>query len=84
MDEATGLMYYRARWYDPQQARFISEDPIGGMNRYAYTGNNPISRIDPMGTSWSTFVDGLMDRFGNEWTKGRPAHLTRLLTGMFN
>lgn len=61
MDEATGLMYYRARWYDPQQARFISEDPIGGMNRYAYAGNNPISRIDPMDTSWSTFADGLKD-----------------------
>jgi RHS repeat-associated protein len=61
MDEATGLMYYRARWYDPQQSRFISEDPIGGMNRYAYVGNNPISRIDPMGTSWSTLVDGLKD-----------------------
>ena len=28
-DSDTGLMYYRARWYDPKVGRFISEDPIG-------------------------------------------------------
>src|ERR1051325_78806 len=48
-------MYYRARWYDPQQSRFISEDPIGlmgGLNKYAYVGNEPVSRIDPSGLGW--------------------------------
>jgi len=28
-DPTTGLVYYRARWYDPQQGRFLREDPIG-------------------------------------------------------
>jgi hypothetical protein len=45
-------MYYRARWYDPQQARFISEDPAGfagGLNKYAYVGNNPVTKTDPIG-----------------------------------
>ncbi|NEQ42469.1 MAG: RHS repeat-associated core domain-containing protein [Leptolyngbya sp. SIOISBB] len=28
-DDATGLMYYRARYYDPVVGRFLSEDPIG-------------------------------------------------------
>lgn len=28
-DSFTGLHYYRARWYDTQLGRFISEDPIG-------------------------------------------------------
>src|SRR5262249_54784476 len=29
--------------------RFISEDPLGGFNRYSYVGNNPISYADPLG-----------------------------------
>lgn len=28
-DPDTGLSYYRARWYEPQTGRFISEDPMG-------------------------------------------------------
>jgi RHS repeat-associated protein len=50
--DATGLYFYRARYYDPQLSRFISEDPIGfkgGINVYAYVGNNPISFVDPLG-----------------------------------
>jgi RHS repeat-associated protein len=45
-DDATGLYYYRARYYSPRLQRFISEDPIGiagGINLYAYVGNNPVS-----------------------------------------
>ncbi len=51
-DPDTGLLYYRARFYDPQLGRFISEDPIGfagGMNWYEYVGSNPVRRIDPTG-----------------------------------
>ena len=46
--------YYRARYYDPATARFLSEDPLnigGGANLYAYAGGNPISFIDPFGLS---------------------------------
>ena len=52
-DEQTGLIYYRARWYDPHGGRFMSEDPIGvagGINLYAYVRNNLISFHDPSGT----------------------------------
>jgi RHS repeat-associated protein len=48
----SGLYYYRARYYHPDMARFISEDPIGlagGINTYAYVGGNPIVYIDPDG-----------------------------------
>jgi RHS repeat-associated protein len=51
-NDNTGLYYYRARYYSPNQQRFISEDPIrlnGGINVYAYVGGNPISYIDPEG-----------------------------------
>lgn len=51
-DSDTGLLYYRARWYDPEAGRFISEDPIGfegGVNFYAYVDNRPLRYTDPFG-----------------------------------
>ncbi|HEV2826449.1 MAG TPA: Ig-like domain-containing protein [Pyrinomonadaceae bacterium] len=51
-DPDTGLLYYRARFYDPQLGRFISEDPIGlggGINAFAYVGNHPQNAKDPSG-----------------------------------
>jgi RHS repeat-associated protein len=51
-DAETGLAFSRARYYDPKEGRFISEDPLrfdGGYNFYAYVDNNPIVRIDPDG-----------------------------------
>lgn len=52
LDPSTGLYYVRARWYDPVQGRFISEDPIGlggGINNYAYALNDPVNLGDPSG-----------------------------------
>ncbi len=47
------LYYYRARYYDPQTGRFLSQDPIqylsGDFNWYRYVGNNPTNFIDPSG-----------------------------------
>src|SRR5207244_6106794 len=51
--DATGLIYYRNRYYDPTIGRFIQRDPIGmdgGMNLYAYVNANPVNFTDPMGT----------------------------------
>lgn len=51
--EADDLYYYRARYYDPQMRRFLSEDPIGlrggDTNLYRYVGNNPVHMTDPSG-----------------------------------
>ncbi len=51
-NDGTGLYYYRARYYHPGIARFVSEDPIGlagGYNTYAYVDGDPISSSDPEG-----------------------------------
>ena len=52
-DTATGLIYYRARWYDPRIGRFISEDPIGfaagDANLSRYVGNSTPNAVDPSG-----------------------------------
>ncbi|MCR6627678.1 MAG: RHS repeat-associated core domain-containing protein [Pseudoxanthomonas sp.] len=51
--DASGLHYYRARYYHSGMARFISEDPLhlaaGDNNLYAYVAGDPISYIDPTG-----------------------------------
>jgi len=48
-----GLLYMRARFYNPRMGRFLNADPIGfggGSNWYAYCGGaNPISYADPSG-----------------------------------
>jgi RHS repeat-associated protein len=53
MTEPNGFYYMRARYYDPEVGRFISEDPIGfeggDVNLMAYVGNQPVNRIDPSG-----------------------------------
>ncbi len=52
-DTETGLYYYRARYYDPEIGRFLTEDPIGfasgDVNFYAYVNNNPLNFTDPSG-----------------------------------
>jgi RHS repeat-associated protein len=62
-DGGTGLMYYRARYYDPQVGRFAAADTIvpnpgnpQDLNRYTYVGNNPVNGTDPSGHA---FIEGL-------------------------
>jgi RHS repeat-associated protein len=49
-----GLYYYRARYYSPEQQRFLSEDPIefegGTANLYEFVADNPVNLVDPLGT----------------------------------
>jgi RHS repeat-associated protein len=52
-DPETGIRYYRARYYDSNIGRFISEDPIGSLNVrpnfYLYGKNEPTIFNDPSG-----------------------------------
>ena len=50
-DEESGLHYNRYRYYDPQQGRYITQDPVGlngGWNPYIYP-LDPVSFADPLG-----------------------------------
>lgn len=54
--DTNGLVQLRARYYNPTLGVFPSLDPFeGGMsqpmtlNRYGYTGENPVNRRDPTG-----------------------------------
>ncbi len=46
----TGLVYMRARYYEPTTGRFISEDPArDGVNWYLYADGNPVNKVDVEG-----------------------------------
>ena len=53
-EEANGLDFMRARYYDSHSGRFVASDPIGlqgqDSNFYRYVNNDPIGYIDPEGT----------------------------------
>jgi len=61
-DKELWLYYYRARYYDAELWRFISQDPIGiedDINLYAYVGNNPVNFTDPSGEKAKVVWNGL-------------------------
>ena len=49
MYEDAALIFMRARYYDPEIGRFLSEDPIWNTNLYPYANSNPITKFDPNG-----------------------------------
>lgn len=55
-DEATGLHYAKARFYDSEIGRFLSQDPLPGgpfeplsLHPYLYARANPTTYVDPDG-----------------------------------
>ena len=55
-DDETGLFYYRRRYFNPLEGRFLSEDVEDGDTKnpitfdgYLYVSDNPINNTDPMG-----------------------------------
>src|SRR6185295_11417571 len=65
---------YRARWYDPQAGRFISEDPLGfgggDINLFTYVKNAPMNHVDALGLSGSdlaNWIDGKLDYAERYW-----------------
>ncbi len=70
--------YYRARYYDPATARFLSEDPIGfdaGPNFYPYVLNDPLNWIDPSGKQQDSVTSSLLQAIRN----GNSAEIQEIL-----
>ena len=60
-DQLTGLYDLRARYYNPNQGRFLSRDSYPAnfrnpveLNRYGYTADSPINYADPSGYAATT------------------------------
>jgi len=60
------IMYYRARYYDPETGRFMQRDPLGyvdSANFYEYVTSRPNISTDPFGEKflrwgpWVTLLD---------------------------
>ena len=55
-DQSTGLYYLNARYYNPKDGRFLTEDSYRGekdrpdtQHLYIYCANNPVNYVDPSG-----------------------------------
>jgi len=65
MDRESGLVYFQARYYDPEIGRFITQDPYEGdwntplsLHHYLYAYANPTTYVDLDGyESVSTMID---------------------------
>jgi len=71
-DPVTGLAYHRARWYDPRNATWLSEDPlqdIDSPNLYAFVRHNPVNAVDATGRA----TDWAFGPFGPAFDKGFAA-----------
>lgn len=58
--DATGLYYYGYRYYAPWLQRWLNSDPLGdidGPNRYLFTVNNPVSKLDFFGANSTPPLD---------------------------
>ena len=68
LDPETGLMYYRARYYDPSLGRFVQRDPIGyaaGWNLYQYVRGGPVNLVDPTGLEDAVYTDLKGNEYGD-------------------
>jgi RHS repeat-associated protein len=76
-DENTGLIYFGARYYDPDSARFISQDSYLGeagtppsLHRYLYAYGNPTVWVDLMGYASVNYLPGRDENYRNSGWDG--------------
>ncbi len=76
-DAETGLHYNRYRYYDPEIAGYISQDPIGlagGTNTYSYVPD-PFTAADPLGLARCKLAKAGEDLFVGTYSQVRRANL---------
>ncbi len=63
-DGSGGLIYMKARFYDPEIGRFLTQDPAAGdlavpisLNKYLYAHSNPTAYVDPTGEAAESIWD---------------------------
>lgn len=75
-DDESGLIYMRARYYEPWSGRFISQDPtLFGHNWFSYARNDPMSYADANGQSWTNILGGALAALGMMYAAGAIATL---------
>jgi RHS repeat-associated protein len=83
MQDSTGMVYLRARYYAPYLNQFISKDTFRGyitqpgtLNLFAYVNNNPVRYRDPSGNKPCDtiecqekyeVVDPIQIHYGEDW-----------------
>ena len=88
-DASTTLTRFGARDYDAETGRWTNKDPLrfsgGDTNFYAYVGNDPVNRLDPLGLDWTDwdlsgaanisagFADNLTSLGGLTYLVGLPS-----------
>jgi RHS repeat-associated protein len=80
-NDGDGLQYNRARYYNPANGRFVSQDPASftgsGPDLYQYAGGDPLDHTDPLGLcNWNPLS-------GSFWSEGNclSEHPTQALGG---
>ena len=76
-----GLYLTHYRVYDPTLGRWLSRDPIGekgGVNLYAYVGNDPVNFVDPWGLIRFCEALRIIQRTPNSFTDGSDLYISEI------
>ncbi|MHC4633136.1 MAG: RHS repeat domain-containing protein, partial [Planctomycetota bacterium] len=86
MNEGDGLFFMRARYYQADIGRFISPDPlyypVGDLNVYRYSMNNPLTYVDPEGEGLLALVSALI--YGVHLLATNPQLVTEVVCSIYS